>query len=78
MAISSLLLLATLLRQLPPAGKLAVMTADTRHCAEDLLRVDDPADRARVVIGGIEGGKLWQNEMKRPPPATDVADIRQM
>jgi hypothetical protein len=72
---SSLLLVPALLRELPPKAKLAVVTADSRHCGEDLLGVDDPADRARIVIGGIEGGKLLQNEMMRPPPPTDVADI---
>lgn len=73
---SSLLLLPALLRQLPPAAKLAVVTADSTHCGEDLLGISDPGERARVVIGGIEGGKLLQNEMKRPPSPTDVADIQ--
>lgn len=73
--ISSLLLVPTLLRQLPRSAKLAVVTADSTNCGEDLLCVDDPAERARVVVGGIEGGKLLENEMKRPPPPTDVADI---
>jgi hypothetical protein len=72
---SSLLLLPALLRQLPPPAKLAVVTADSRHCDENLLGVDDPAERSRIVIGGIEGGKLLQNEMMRPPPPTDIADI---
>ncbi|SDD34734.1 hypothetical protein SAMN05216337_101075 [Bradyrhizobium brasilense] len=68
---SSLLLLPTLLRQLPKASKIAVLTADSTHLSEDLLGVD-PDDRSRVVIGGIEGGEMWQNEMKRPPPQTEV------
>ncbi|WOH57658.1 hypothetical protein [Bradyrhizobium sp. BWC-3-1] len=72
---SSLLLVPSLLRQLPPAAKLAVVTADSTHCGKDLLGVDDPAERARVVVGGIEGGKLLQNEMQRPPVPTDIADI---
>ncbi|MCK1452023.1 hypothetical protein IVB36_14255 [Bradyrhizobium sp. 35] len=72
---SSLLLLPTLLRQLPRLAKLAVLTADSNHCGEDLLGIDDPVERTRVVVGGTEGGKFWQNEMKRPPPLTDVAEI---
>ncbi|WP_333924372.1 hypothetical protein [Bradyrhizobium sp. CCBAU 21362] len=74
-AMSSLLLLPTLLRELPKSAKLAVVTADSNHCGEDLLDIEDPSDRARVVIGGIEGGLFWQNEMKRPPPWTEIADI---
>lgn len=74
-AMSSLLLLPALLRQLPRPAKIALVTADSNHLSEDLLELDDPAERTRVIIGGIEGGKLWQNEMKRPPPLTDVADI---
>lgn len=74
-ALSSLLLVPTLLRQLPRAAKLAVATADSTHCGKDLLGVDDPVDRARVVIGGIEGGKFLRNELMRPPIQTDVADI---
>jgi hypothetical protein len=74
-ALSSLLLLRALLRQVPPPAKVAVVTADSTHLGEDLLGVDDPAERARVVIGGIEGGELWRNEMKRPPVPTDVAAI---
>lgn len=74
-ATSSLLLLPMLLRQLPRPAKIAVVAADSTCLGEDLLGVDDPTDRARVVIGGIEGGKLWRNEMMRPPLPTDVVDI---
>ncbi|MEY9981551.1 hypothetical protein ABH995_000888 [Bradyrhizobium yuanmingense] len=70
---SSLLLLPALLRQVQPRGKIAVVTYDSRHCGEDLIGIRDAADRARVVIGGIEGGKYWRDELKRPPPPTDVA-----
>ncbi|RWJ01479.1 MAG: hypothetical protein EOR25_30450 [Mesorhizobium sp.] len=70
---SSLLLVPTLLRQLPRPAKLAVLTADSTHCGEDLLGIADPADRARVVIGGIEGGKHLRNALMRPPIPTDVA-----
>lgn len=72
---SSLLLLPGLLRQLPPDGKIAVLTYDSAHCGEDLLGLDDPADSQRVVIGGIEGGEFWQNEMKQPVPPTSAKSI---
>ncbi|MCK1727597.1 hypothetical protein [Bradyrhizobium sp. 142] len=72
---SSLLLLPTLLRQLPARAKIAVLTYDSKYCGEDLLGIDDPVERARVVIGGIEGGKFWHDELKRPAPPTDVAAI---
>lgn len=72
---SSLLLTPALLRQLPPAGNLAIVTTGSMHCGEDLLGIDVPADRGRVVIGGIEAGKLLQSETRRPPPPTDVAEI---
>ncbi|KRR08025.1 hypothetical protein CQ10_41730 [Bradyrhizobium valentinum] len=72
---SSLLLLPTLLRQLPQNAKIAVLTYDSIHCGEDLLGVDHPAERARIKIGGIEGGKFWHDELKRPAPTIDVAAI---
>lgn len=72
---SSLILLPALLRQLPPSAKVAVLTYDSAHCGKELLGVDDPAERARVVIGGIEGGKFWQDELKRPPPPVDIDAI---
>ncbi|WP_245265843.1 hypothetical protein [Mesorhizobium sp. LNJC394B00] len=46
-AMSSLLLVPMLLRQLPATAKLAVLTADSTHCGEDLLDVDDPAEGQR-------------------------------
>ncbi|WP_352967896.1 hypothetical protein [Mesorhizobium sp. M0871] len=76
-ALSSLLFVPTLLHELPRAAKLAVVTADSTNCGEDLLGVDDPINRARVVIGGIEGGRLLRNELVRPPIPTSVADIEQ-
>ncbi|MER8371035.1 hypothetical protein [Mesorhizobium sp. M1378] len=76
-AMSSLLLVPMLLRQLPAAAKLAIVTADSTYCHEDLLGLSDPAERSRVVVGGIEGGKLLQNELMRPPIPTDVADIEE-
>ncbi|AGS25321.1 Asp/Glu/hydantoin racemase protein [Rhizobium etli] len=74
-AMSSLLLIPTLLRQLPAAGKLAVLSADSTHCDDSLLGISDPAERARVVVGGIEGGIMWQNEMSRPTRSTSVSEI---
>ncbi|MEZ2146762.1 hypothetical protein AAE026_31430 [Bradyrhizobium sp. DN5] len=75
--LSSLLLLPTLLRQFPRPAKLAVLTADSTHLGEDLLEIENPEDRARVVIGGIEGGALWRNEMRRPPVPTTTAEIEE-
>lgn len=72
---SSLLLLPTLLRQLPPCAKIAVLTYDSMHCEEDLLAIDGPTERARIVVGGIEGSKFWHDELKRPAPPIDVAAI---
>ncbi|MER9191433.1 hypothetical protein [Mesorhizobium australicum] len=74
-AMSSLLLLAMLLRQTPPLSKIAVLTYDSTHLGEELFGVDDPAERARIVVGGVEGGEYWRNEMKRPVPPTELASI---
>lgn len=74
-AMSSLLLLPVLLRQLPPLAKIAVLTYDSTQLRENLLGVDDPAERARIVIGGTEGGKFWHDERKRPAPPLDVGAI---
>lgn len=74
-ATSSLLLLPTLLRQVPRSGKIAIITADSKCLGDDVLYLDSATDRERIVIGGVEGGTLWQNEMKRPPPRTDVEAI---
>lgn len=74
---SSLILLPALLRQVPVSAKIAVLTFDSTHVAEELLGVDDPAGRARIVIGGIEGGKFWHDELKRLPPPIDVTAIEE-
>lgn len=74
-AMSSLLLLPALLRQLPKSARIAVLTYDSTHCGGDLLGVDDPAEQARIVIGGLEGSKFWHDEHKRPAPPVDVASI---
>lgn len=75
-AMSCLLLAPMLLRQIPPSGKLAVVTADSNHCTSDLLGIRDGSDRARIVIGGVEGGVMWQNEMRRPARPTSVSEIK--
>ncbi|UVK50199.1 hypothetical protein DBIPINDM_007502 (plasmid) [Mesorhizobium sp. AR02] len=74
-AATSLILLPLLLRQYPTTAKIAVIAADSSCLDEKMLAIHDPGDRARVVVGGIEGGVMWQNEMKRPPPYTEPADI---
>lgn len=74
-AMSSLLLLPELLRQVPPAAKIAVLTYDATKCNDDLLGIGDPAERARIVVGGLEGTKFWHDEHKRPAPPLDVAAI---
>lgn len=74
-ALSSLILIPTLLRQLPSDAKLAVITADSTLFGDDLLGDCSASDRVRVVVGGVEGGKLLRNEMMRPPPPTEDADI---
>ncbi|ULJ74252.1 hypothetical protein L2W42_22735 (plasmid) [Rhizobium gallicum] len=74
---SSLLLAPTLLRQLSPVQKLAVITADSRSCSEDLLGLETLPDRARVVIGGIEGGEYMRKSLMRPPILTEIDQIEQ-
>lgn len=72
--LSSLLLLPTLIRQFP-AGKIAVLTADSQAFGNDMFGIEDPRERERIVVGGIEGGTLWRNELLRPPPPTDPSEI---
>ncbi|MBB4233138.1 hypothetical protein GGD56_007041 [Rhizobium mongolense] len=74
-ALSSLLLVPTLLRQLPTAQKLAVITADSRHCTEDMLGIDKLDERSRVVIGGIENGEYVRNQLVRPSVRVSVDQI---
>jgi len=76
-ALSSLLLLPTLLRQIPASAKIAVLVADSKSASEDMFAIDKSEDRARLVVGGVEGGTFWKNEMQRPPPQTAVAEIEQ-
>jgi hypothetical protein len=74
-ALSSLLLLPTLLRQLPSPAKIVVLTFDSTRCTQDLLGIDDPTERSRTIIGGIEGSKYWHDEQQRPPPPVDVGAV---
>ncbi|MET4449771.1 hypothetical protein ABIB75_008085 [Bradyrhizobium sp. GM2.2] len=66
-ALSSLILLPALLRQLSPAAKIAVLTFDSTRLTEDMLGVVDFADRSRIAIAGVEGGEFWHNSLDRPP-----------
>ncbi|WP_287303396.1 hypothetical protein [Mesorhizobium sp.] len=72
-AMSSMLLLPTLIRQVPPSAKIAVLTYDSNTFGDDMLELSDPTERSRVVVGGIEGSKYWHDELKIPAPPTDVA-----
>jgi len=72
---ASLLLIPTLLRQLAPAKKLAVLTADARRLSEELLGIQDADDRERVVVGGVEDGVYMRNALARPFARTDVNQI---
>ncbi len=74
-ATSSLLLVPTLLRQLPPKSKMAVLTFDSTRCTDDLLGIHGDEERSRIVIGGLEGTKYWHDEHKSPAPPVDVAAI---
>lgn len=69
---SALLLAPALLRQIPPSGKLAVITADSRHCTPDLLGLAGPGEQSRVVIAGVEGGQLMRNALSRPARSTAI------
>ncbi|MFG3594608.1 hypothetical protein [Bradyrhizobium sp. RDI18] len=74
-AMSSLLLIPTLLRQLAPGAKLAVLTYDSTFCTEEFLEINDPTDRKKIVIGDIRGGRFWHDELKRPPPVPEIETI---
>lgn len=63
---SSLLLIPTLLHQLPKFTKLAILTANATQLSEELLGVRDPEDRSRIVIGGIEESEVWRMWLERP------------
>ncbi|QRM32261.1 hypothetical protein [Microvirga sp. VF16] len=72
---TSLILLPLLLRQYPSWAKIAVIAADSTCLDDEMLGIDDPTERKRIVVGGIEGGILWKNEMKRPALWTEPADV---
>lgn len=71
-ALSSMLFLPTLLRQIPLHSKIAVITG--APMGPDMLQIENPADRARVVVG-ITGSVSFQNELKFPPPPQDAAAL---
>jgi len=74
-ALSSMLLASTLLQQMPAFGKLAVVTADASHFTEDLLQGIPLADRARILVAGIEGGDYWRGALERPPRFAGLAVV---
>ncbi|PBB29689.1 hypothetical protein CK221_29420 [Mesorhizobium sp. WSM3868] len=74
---SSLVLVPALLRQLSSNAKLAIVTADAGEFSEDLLGISDPAERARVVVGGIEHTTSYRNMMMDPPQPTELRDIEE-
>ncbi|MER8608239.1 hypothetical protein NKH48_31940 [Mesorhizobium sp. M1233] len=75
-ALSALMLVPVILRQLPAKAKLAILTFDAACCGKELLGIDDPAE-ARVVIAGIENTQTSLNEMARPPVPTNNAVLRE-
>ncbi|WP_407114629.1 hypothetical protein [Bradyrhizobium sp. LMG 9283] len=73
--LSTLVLLPSLLRQFPPDAQIGVCTADATLFAEDLLGINDPAERARIVVGGIEGGNMSRNaSMNRPTEPEELEE----
>ncbi|BCG82902.1 MULTISPECIES: hypothetical protein [Mesorhizobium] len=77
-AMSSMLLLPMLLKQLPAPAKIAVLTYDSNYVSEDMIGLSDPQDRARVVVGGIEGSQFWHDELKMPAPPFDVVGLEKV
>lgn len=75
--LSSLLMLPMLLKQLPAQAKLAVLTADSTKCDDDVLGLRGAPERSRVVVAGIEGGMLLRNELMRPPIPTTDAEVEE-
>ncbi|RJT26719.1 hypothetical protein D3227_36875 [Mesorhizobium waimense] len=72
---SSLMMVPLLLKQLPPQKKLAVLTFDSKSFNRDWLGLDSSDAHDRVVVGGVEGGTLSENEGMCPPQVTDTVDI---
>ncbi|ESY15380.1 hypothetical protein [Mesorhizobium sp. LNJC394B00] len=75
-ALSALMLVPVILRQLPATARLAVLTFDATCCGKDLLEIDDAFELARVAIGGVENTQTWINEMARPAVPTDAEVLR--
>lgn len=59
---SSLLLLPTLLRQFPKSTKIGLLQLNHASVDEEMLGIENPEDRPRVVVGGTQGGIFWKNE----------------
>ncbi len=74
-ATSSLLLLPQLLRTVEPRGAAADMTYDSQYCDQRLFGIEDPADLARVVVGGLEGTVYWHSELEKPAIETEPKEI---
>ncbi|KAA3446915.1 hypothetical protein C7I87_29805 [Mesorhizobium sp. SARCC-RB16n] len=72
---SSLMMVPLLLKQLPPKKKLAVLTFDSRSFNRDWLGLDSSESHDRVIVGGVEGGTLSENERMYPPLRTETTDI---
>lgn len=66
---SSLLLVLALPRQLDPKEKLTLVTADSRVFRDDLLGLGSQAERNRIVIGDIEGSKVFGKRVYAPATA---------
>ncbi|PJG50642.1 hypothetical protein CVM73_35210 [Bradyrhizobium forestalis] len=75
--LSTLVLLPSMLRQYPESAMIGIGTFDSTSFAEDLLVGVDPADRQRVVVGGIEGGHNLRNAAlgKATPPEQLEEDV---
>jgi hypothetical protein len=75
-SVSSLNLLAYVLRGVPAGGKVAVLTYDSRHFDAGLFALAGVAgDAARIVIAGIEGTRCYELMLRPDNPAT-VEDIQ--
>ncbi|RUU25957.1 hypothetical protein [Mesorhizobium sp. M6A.T.Ce.TU.016.01.1.1] len=74
-ATGSLLLAPMVIRHLARKAKLGVVVAHEKYVETDLLGiVCDPADRERVVVGGISRSMLVASELKRPPGTAPIPD----
>ncbi|MGY3645037.1 hypothetical protein ACVWW2_000328 [Bradyrhizobium sp. LM4.3] len=72
---STLVLLPFLLRQFASGTKVGVVTSDSTLFAEDLLGLTNLAERARVVVVGIEGGNMARNSsINRPTEPPEIEE----